>query len=363
MNRPIPRFWLVIVTIVFCLTACKPVDKSASYNVTSTRVGDEVKPSYQIEFPRDHNQHIGFGIEWWYFTANLEDENGQPLWLQWTLFRNVTANQTTSEKQQWTNGQNYMAHASLHTMKEHYFEERFARGGVGNAGVTMEPINLFLDHWQFQSIQTDSLFPGELNFTVDGKVDVNLAMITDAKPILHGEAGYSLKYPNGPFASHYYSQPFIEVSGQVAVDGIVKNVSGNAWYDHEWSSQVMGQDFSGWDWFSMHLANNQKLMLFTLQSDKSDTPEHWYGTYVDEQGTQHTIKNQQVAVQVMESIKLADRKFSSKWHIRISDHDLDLQIELVKDNQFNSGLFSYYEGAINIAGSTQGVGFVEMTGE
>ncbi|HAZ99434.1 MAG TPA: iron ABC transporter permease, partial [Halomonas sp.] len=40
-----------------------------------------------LTFPTDHGPHPDYRIEWWYLTANLEDSAGQPLGLQWTLFR------------------------------------------------------------------------------------------------------------------------------------------------------------------------------------------------------------------------------------------------------------------------------------
>ena len=41
----------------------------------------------RLSFPEDHAAHPDYRIEWWYLTANLEDERGEPLGLQWTLFR------------------------------------------------------------------------------------------------------------------------------------------------------------------------------------------------------------------------------------------------------------------------------------
>ena len=40
-----------------------------------------------ITFPADHQAHPSFRHEWWYLTANLTDENGNELGVQWTQFR------------------------------------------------------------------------------------------------------------------------------------------------------------------------------------------------------------------------------------------------------------------------------------
>ncbi len=37
-----------------------------------------------LKFPRDHAPHPDFRIEWWYITANLQDDLGRHWGLQWT---------------------------------------------------------------------------------------------------------------------------------------------------------------------------------------------------------------------------------------------------------------------------------------
>ena len=44
------------------------------------------EPGRALVFPEDHGAHPEFRIEWWYLTANLKDESGADLGLQWTLF-------------------------------------------------------------------------------------------------------------------------------------------------------------------------------------------------------------------------------------------------------------------------------------
>ena len=48
-----------------------------------------VTPGKVFEFPRDHMTHPKFRIEWWYITANMQDDSGNSWGLQWTLFRNA----------------------------------------------------------------------------------------------------------------------------------------------------------------------------------------------------------------------------------------------------------------------------------
>lgn len=355
-------FIAVIILSCSLLVACQPQSSQLHLEATSAANGETVTQGRALKFPDDHNAHPEFGIEWWYFTANLQDSEGEPVWLQWTLFRYRQPDAENLSQSPWSNNQSYMAHASIHTLIEHAFEERFARGGVGNAGVSIRPYNAFLDDWQFLSNVNDSLFPGELNFTIRDEAQIRLQLHTQASPVLHGNNGYSLKYPGSQYASYYYSQPFIQVSGTIDWLGESKTVTGNAWYDHEWSSQLLGGDFTGWDWFSMHLQGNQKLMLFTLKSESPDKPSIWHGSYLDEKGRQFNLTDAQITVTDQQQMQVHGKRFTQQWLIEIPDYGLELSAEVVKQDQYNTGLFSYYEGAIVITGSHHGAGFVEMTG-
>ncbi|MCV5888612.1 hypothetical protein OFN71_35930, partial [Escherichia coli] len=50
-----------------------------------------VEKGVALTFPADHQAHLNFRHEWWYLTANLIDEEGNPLGVQWTQFRFAAA--------------------------------------------------------------------------------------------------------------------------------------------------------------------------------------------------------------------------------------------------------------------------------
>ncbi|MFB1034244.1 MAG: carotenoid 1,2-hydratase, partial [Sinobacterium sp.] len=159
-----------------------------------------VIPGYNITFPSDHSSHPEFAVEWWYITANLTDKQHNPYALQWTLFRFATDNQSTP----WANAQQYMGHVGLRDGKEAWFEERFARGGVGNAGISTSPFNAFIDDWQWLA-ESSLMFPSSLEFTIDTQIKVNLDFTTDKPFVKHGEQGFSRKLRDSEQASYYYS--------------------------------------------------------------------------------------------------------------------------------------------------------------
>ena len=89
-----------------------------------------------LEFPADHGAHPDHRTEWWYFTGNLTAGNGDAYGFQLTLFRSALA---PGEREGWGSPQVWFAHAAVTTSDEHYSTERFARGGIGQAGVRADP--------------------------------------------------------------------------------------------------------------------------------------------------------------------------------------------------------------------------------
>src|SRR5215475_3537983 len=127
-----------------------------------------VTPGKTFTFPADHGPHPDFRIEWWYVTANLTDAGGTAYGAQWTLFRQALAPGVQEEG--WANQQIWMAHAAVTRADTHRTSETFARGGVGQAGVSTEPFQAWIDSWAMRgSQQTDAKTISPLDLTASGK--------------------------------------------------------------------------------------------------------------------------------------------------------------------------------------------------
>lgn len=355
------RLIFVMLISATLLTACQKqqvdINDTALFAGLSTVSEDARKalPGYTIRFPEDHKSHPEFAIEWWYLTANLFDDEGNQYPIQWTLFRFLGDRQATP----WANRQQFMAHAKLHTFQEAWFEERFARGGVGNAAVSSSPFSAYLDDWHWLSDDAD-LFPATLRFTLNGKVSADLRLTSDADYVLHGQQGFSKKLRHTDQASYYYSQPFIQAVGTVSIAGKTIPVSGNAWFDHEWSSQYLDDETSGWDWFSMHLDNGDKIMLFNMRHRYQ--VDFWTGTLVKANGLVIPLLEEQIKAKILNRSEVMGKSLPLNWQIDIPSHAIELTISPFKQEQWNPGLFAYYEGAIAFTGSHNGHGFIELTG-
>lgn len=322
----------------------------------------EVVPKRVFRFPNDHLAHNDYRQEWWYLTANLTTETGIEVGLQWTQFRVALSAQPPSSTSNWASNQLYMAHSAITTQTQHFAEERWSRGHTQLAAVTPSPLKIQLDNWQWLS-QGEDLFPASLNIASD-KVNYRLQLSTQAPYQLQGDGGYSVKSANAEVASYYYSQPFIDVTGQVMLDGELVNVAGQAWLDREWSSQFLTKQQQGWDWFALRLDDGSTLMLFQLRGDDEEvSSNHFYsGRRMYADGSGETITSDEIQMSPTTWHDIDGKPHPVEWQVRIDNQAIDLHISPLNPNAKMPLSITYWEGPISITGSHTGAGYMELTG-
>lgn len=388
------RVWMIVVVMIGVLSGALAGCSPASHPTPDieplpilpfvSSEGAQASRDYTIRFPDDHASHPEFAIEWWYFTSNLKNDRGEEYALQWTLFRfgqgegqgerqgeglvkgqgiNDTPMSKGDRQSPVQDNHVYMGHVSLHTPDEHFFNERFASSRLKTAGVTTTPLHYFIDTMSWLS-EGELRFPSMLSaeiVTDEGLVSIALALTAPREFILHGEQGYSIKTADRTHASHYYSQPFIDVAGTLKVNGEDINVTGQGWYDHEWSSQLINTDTLGWDWVSLHLDNGDKLMAFTMRTQGS---QYVTGTIISAAGEQTTLSPDEITMRVLDKAvaENGNDTYPVHWAIEVPTNGLSLKVKATTPDAVNRGVFEYYEGAVQVSGSHTGVGFLEMTG-
>lgn len=354
---------LVLVVTGICFNSVSAQDV---YQVLRDQVQGfaEVVRGKPLVFPRDHSAHPEYRIEWWYITANLEDDRGRNWGLQWTLFRQSLSVEADTEG--WDSNQLWMAHAALTTPEKHSFEQRFARGGIGQAGVKHgEIFEAWLDDWHWRS-ETAAIFPSQLHFSVgDSSVEMQLEGLSDW--VLHGDLGYSQKSTQGQ-ASYYYSQPKISMSGTVHVGDETIQLKGTAWLDREWSSQALAKNQQGWDWFSLNFEDGSKLMLYRLRHDQG---QHWLsGSWIDSKGQlnhldKHDIELNPAAIREIDIGNDQTVELPLEWKIGLPGYGSKWKIKTLYDQQWMGTRFPYWEGMVLVeddAGQPVGRGYMELTG-
>ncbi len=311
------------------------------------------RPDYEITFPKDHAAHPNYRIEWWYLTANLQDENGRAFGVQWTLFRSALR---PGQAAGWDNPQIWMGHAAVTSAQMHLTTERLERGGLGTAGVDANPFTAWIGNWQMASTGAD-LTP--LSVSAYGEdFSYTLNLLADTPYVLNGDFGYSVKSPDGQ-ASHYYSQPGYRASGTLSLpEGPVK-VTGSAWLDREWSSQPLSAEQKGWDWFSLHFDTGSKLMGFRL---RSSTGEFSSGTWINPDGTAEPLAPGEFIARPVEFAEGADSQIPVEWQVKVPAHNLAVTINALNPASWMDHSVTYWEGPVHASGSHSGVGYLEMTG-
>jgi predicted secreted hydrolase len=318
-----------------------------------------VTPGRVFTFPADHGPHPEYRIEWWYLTANLADATGIAYGLQWTLFRQ--AMQPGAPKENWDNQQIWMGHAAVTSANTHRYSETFARGGVGQAGAEANPFHAWIDSWDMRGIEpigNKTISP--LMLTASGP-DFNYTLRLDSRRdlILQGDHGYSRKSNRGQ-ASYYYSQPYFQATGRIAIDDKVIDVSGQAWMDREWSSQPLASDQNGWDWFSLHFSSGEKLMLFRLR--QADGRNYRSGNWIRADGQTEQIASDDIEMTPQTRTTIGERQVPTIWRINIPRLSVAIDCAPLNARSWMGTSFPYWEGPIRFGGTHTGLGYLEMTG-
>jgi predicted secreted hydrolase len=353
------RINLGVLIILLLLGGC---DQSAPEQKGFAGMGNQalaftpVVPGRVFSFPADHGAHDGFRIEWWYVTANLKDQQGNQFGVQLTLFR--SALKPVAEQAGWADQTIWLGHAAVTSSTVHHAAERYARGGVGQAGVQLAPFEAWIDDWRFASQAQDPL--SDLQLSARDKDFAYQLHLTSSRPlVLQGDKGFSQKSEEGQ-ASYYYSQPFFQASGTLQIDGQSYTVSGPAWLDREWSSQPLTANQTGWDWFSLHLDGGEHVMLYRMRQE--DGAPYLTGTWIAADGQTQTLRSSQIRLIPQDTAEVAGRAMPVKWSISIPDKHLDITLDALNPNAWMNLRIPYWEGPVRISGSHPGQGYLEMTG-
>lgn len=347
----------VFLIIVLLLAACgKDTDRETSFSALRDPPAGfrQAAPGMTIRLPQDMGPHPQYRLEWWYLTANLHTADDKKFGVQWTLFRNGLRPGPYEDKEPgWRRNEIWLAHAALSRPGDHRFTTRSARGGTGQAGVIAQPFKAWIDHWQLESCD-----PRAWELDVDAEdFGYRLQLQPSLKPVLNGERGFSAKSAKGG-GSMYFSYPLLAIEGEVMIDGERFEVSGQGWFDREWSSQYLQPDQQGWDWMALYLQDGRHLMLFRVRGAE----DFYSGTLVSSGGSARTLNARDFSLQPTE---YRDSRFGEVpvvWQLKVPSAALNLEIRSWPGDYWNPGALRYWEGPVTVSGSHAGEGYLEMTG-
>ncbi|HNR23702.1 MAG TPA: lipocalin-like domain-containing protein [Steroidobacteraceae bacterium] len=322
-----------------------------------------VVPGLVMAFPRDHGSHPAFRTEWWYATGWLRTDSGEDLGFQITFFRSLQPAAATNPSA-FAPRQILIAHAAISDAGRGrlWKDERVARAGFGLAEAREGDAAVWIDDWRLERVaETFAVHAPARDFGLE------LALRERQPPLLNGEAGFSRKGAAPLAASYYYSLPQLEVRGHVVREGRRVAVTGTAWLDHEWSSEVLEPGAVGWDWFSVNLADGGALMAFRIRD--RDGRQRWAG------GTLRAADGSSRHYAPEEIEFIPGREWRSprtaisypvQWSVRVGERRLTLE-PLMDDQESDTRLTTgaiYWEGAVRVREDARllGLGYLELTG-
>jgi len=422
-------FVVLPILLISLLSACDQFNhdkvQQASFltQVFGTNPTGDFKRAYRphkFSFPRDYAVHPEFRHEWWYFTGNLNATSGQRFGYELTILRVALSGQveeavlqdTPSQKKQrngtvepelpssksallpgqasgWRSDHFYIAHFALTDIenKTFYYSERLSRDAMGLAGagvyfkeqVDQDSINLrvWLADWGVESVG-DGIFPVRV-YAKDKDVSINLVLRNKKPVVKQGDEGLWTKGQTPGNAAYYFSITRMETAGTVEINSQQYAVTGDSWFDREWSTTETQSGLPGRDWFRLQLSDDREIMFHASRDNALDNVipkngnlnEYSIGSIVDANGDSRTLTYDEVEITVVRhwNSPHSNIKYPSTWKITIPSESLVLQVTpLVEDQELNLSV-RFWEGAVKVSGKQNsdgsiitGYGYVELSG-
>ncbi|MEM8955704.1 MAG: lipocalin-like domain-containing protein [Verrucomicrobiota bacterium] len=325
------------------------------------------QPGYQYTFPADHHSHPDFKTEWWYFTGNLSNpDTKQRFGYQLTFFRQGVRppGQRQPAASRFVTDHLAFAHFAITEIdgQKFYHDQRITRNAFDEAffGPPGDPTLARIEDWSL-TLNPDESFTIKAAAT-DFALDLHL---TPTLPkIFHGKNGISPKSADPTNASHYFTHPRLRTEGTLTLSANTVPVTGNSWFDREWSTSALTENQVGWDWFALQLDDGRNLMLFQVRRADA-SPDHGSGTIIESDGTYTVLTPTDFSLTPTKFWKspLTNAGYPVSWDLEVPSQNLTLTVNATLENQeLTFPGIAYWEGAITVSGSTEGKGYLEMTG-
>ncbi len=333
-----------------------------------------------IRLPQDDGAHQRL-TEWWYYTGHLQDEaTGARYGFEYVIFRAERGGFPVT----WAS---HLAITDEASDAFHYAQRSVVGPSVnqlpaGSAGFSFslgadptDPSTTGRPAWTMTGSGghdhlAAELAPAEASAAGSpGGLGLDLALQPAKLAVLHGANGWIDFGPAG--GSYYYSRTDELASGSIVVGGRRLEVSGTAWFDHQWGDFI-AVGGGGWDWFAVNLADGTDLTLSLVRAaDGSDALV--YGTLVDPAGRATHLGRSAFSVAVTGHWRspATGATYPAGWTITIPGQGLAIELKPTVANQeldtrATTGVV-YWEGSQVVSATRAGTpeggqAYVELTG-
>ena len=333
-----------------------------------------VLPGKALVFPQDFGAHPDYRTEWWYITGWLRDAAGVERGFQLTFFR-VRTRIGEDNPSRFAPRQLVLAHAAVADPASGRLRhaERSGRAYPGLVEALEGRTAVRVDDWFLAG--GDSTQAGYRSRIEAEDFGFELDFTPDRPPVINGREGYSQKAPDPLNASYYYSRPQLAVRGTLRLDGEPVAVSGHAWLDHEWSSEILPAEARGWDWIGINLADGGGLMAFRMRDH--DGRALWAAASTSARdGSVRIHPPAEVRFEPLRHWRSPRTgiEYPVEWAVTVAERRFRLS-PLLDDQELDSRASTgaiYWEGAVRLyeagegaeaeVGGEVGRGYLEMTG-
>lgn len=336
---------------------------------------------YAYRWPRDFAAHPAYESEWWYFTGHLRAKDGRRFGFELTFFRvgMRPGDPKPGPKQNaWWGHELYPAHFAItdERGKTFFHTERFAREALGMGSASSTTLAVANGPWSLDGRPAGRPDLERMTLRASanspaGRQALDLIVMPEKPPAVHGTDGISVKSSCPSCASHYYSFTRLATRGTIVSAGTTYAVDGISWMDREYGSGELRTDQAGWDWFSLQLDDRREVMLYDLREKNGSTTPQSSGSLVAPNGTVRHLPLAAFSETALGTWKSPHTSgtYPSGWHVRIPSAGIDaILTPTVLDQELADPTtrISYWEGAVDVrdahSGRSLGVGYVELTG-
>jgi predicted secreted hydrolase len=325
-----------------------------------------------VSLPADDAPHDRL-TEWWYYTGHLKADDGRRFGFEFVIFRAERGGFPVT----WAS---HLAITDEGGNAFHYAQ----RTEIGRQvdGLALKPIEFRLAiagepgqaPWTMSGGAGNDVIQGDLSANEAasggrGGVGLDLRLVSTKPAALHNTIGW-IDFGAGG-SSYYYSRTAMAARGTVTIDGTKLDVTGSAWFDHQWGDFI-AVGGGGWDWFAVNLADGTDLTL-SLVRNADGTYPLVYGTLVGADGMTRHLPREAFTVDVTKrwTSPATGADYPSGWRVSIPGEGLVIDLtptvaaqEL--DTRATTGVI-YWEGSQRVDATRDGrplggEAYVELTG-